>query len=152
MIVDNEELICIVLRRLPKEFAHCCSAICTRSDPVIYEQLVIMLQSEEQAITDHMDSVSHNHAMFASNGKANDNTSNQSQNHGLGRGRGRNRRRGGADSIMVEINNIFYHFSFVAFCTFLFFSFFHLKSFPILSLNSEVVFIFRELNDTIVEA
>ena len=88
MIVDNEELICIVLRILPKEFAHCCSAFRTRSDPITYEQLAIMLQSEEQTITDHMDSVSHNHAMFASNGKANDNTSNQSQNHGLGRGRG----------------------------------------------------------------
>ena len=113
-----------MLRRLLKEFAHFCFAIRTRSDPITYEQLAIMLQSEEQAITDHMDSVSHNLAMFASNGKANGNTSNQSQNHGLGRGRGRNntnRGRGGANPIMVEINNIFYHFSFVAFCTFLFF-------------------------------
>ena len=124
MIVDNEELICIVLRRLLKEFAHFFSAIRTRSDPITYEQLAIMLQSEEQAITDHMDSISYNLAMFASNGKANDYTSNQSQNHGLGRGRNNtNKGRGGADSIMVEINNIFYHFSFVAFCTFHFFSF-----------------------------
>ena len=124
MIVDNEELICIVLRRLLKEFAHFCFAIRIRNDPITYEQLAIMLQSEEQVITDHMDSVSHNLAMFASNGKANGNTSNQSQNHGFGKGRGRNntnRGRGGANSIMVEINNIFYHFSFVAFCTFLFF-------------------------------
>ena len=45
-----------------------------------------------------MDSVSHNLAMFASNGKANGSTSNQSQNHGSGRRRGRNnanRERGG---------------------------------------------------------
>ena len=79
MIVDNEELICIVLRRLLKEFAHFCFAICIRNDPITYEQLPIMLQSEEHAITDHMDSVSHNLAMFASNGKANGNTLNQSQ-------------------------------------------------------------------------
>ena len=98
VIVDNEELICIVLRGLPREFAHFCSAIRTRSDPISYEQLAIMLQSEEQAMTDHMDSVSHNLAMFASNGKANGSTSNQSQNHGSNRGRGRNnanRGRGG---------------------------------------------------------
>ena len=44
VVVDNEELLCIVLRGLPKEFAHFCSAICTRSDPITYEQLSIMLQ------------------------------------------------------------------------------------------------------------
>ena len=47
-------------------------------------------------MTDHLDSVSHNLAMFASNGKANGSTSNQSQNHGSGRGRNNaNRGRGG---------------------------------------------------------
>ena len=88
--VDNEELICIVLRGLPKEFAHFCSAIRTRSDPISYEQLAIMLQSEEQTMTDHLDSVSHSLAMFASNGKASSSTQYQAQNHGSGRGRGRN--------------------------------------------------------------
>ena len=86
--VDNEELICIVLKGLPREFAHFCSAIRTRSDPIIYEQLAIMLQSEEQAMTDHLDSVSSSLAMFASHGKQGNNTS--YQNHGSGRGRGRN--------------------------------------------------------------
>ena len=37
VIVDNEELICIVLRGLSREFAHFCSAIRTRSDPITYE-------------------------------------------------------------------------------------------------------------------
>ena len=90
VIVDNEELVCIVLRGHPREFVHFCSAIRTRSDPITYEQLAIMLQSEEQAMIDHIDLVSHNLAMFASNGKTNGSISNQSQNHGLGRGRGRN--------------------------------------------------------------
>ena len=45
--IDNEELICIVLRGLPREFAHFYYAIHTRSDPITYEQLAIMLQSEE---------------------------------------------------------------------------------------------------------
>ena len=46
VIIDNEELICIVLKGLPREFAHFYS-IHTRSDPITYEQLAIMLQSEE---------------------------------------------------------------------------------------------------------
>ena len=74
VIIDNEELIFIVLRGLPREFAHFCSAIRTRSDPITYEQLAIMLQSEEQAMTNHLDSVSHYLAMFAFNGKANSNS------------------------------------------------------------------------------
>ena len=74
MVVDNEELICIVLRGLPREFAHFCFAIRTRSDPISYEQLAIIRQSEEQAMTDHLDSVSHSLAMFASNGKVSSST------------------------------------------------------------------------------
>ena len=42
VVVDNEELLCIVLRGLPKEFAHFCSAICTSSDPISYEQLSML--------------------------------------------------------------------------------------------------------------
>ena len=45
--MDKEELICIVLRGFPKEFAHFCLAIRTKSDPITYEQIAIMLQSEE---------------------------------------------------------------------------------------------------------
>ena len=78
VIVDNEELICIVLRGLPREFAHFCSAIRTRSDPITYEQLAIMLQSEEQAIMEHSNSIPHSLAMFASNSKPNSNSHNPS--------------------------------------------------------------------------
>ena len=90
VVVDNEKLLCIVLRGLPREFAHFCSAIRTRSGPITYEQLAIMLHSEEQAMAEHSDLVPHSLAMFASNGKANSSSKNQSQNHGSGRGRGRN--------------------------------------------------------------
>ncbi|KAL0015248.1 hypothetical protein SO802_002317 [Lithocarpus litseifolius] len=38
VIVDDEELICIVLRGLPKKFAHFYSAIGTRSDPIEVEE------------------------------------------------------------------------------------------------------------------
>ena len=98
MVVDNEKLICIVLRGLPRDFAHFCSAIRTRSDPITYEQLAIMLQSEEQAIMEHLDSIPHSLPMFSSNSKPNGNSQNPSQNHGSGKGRGKNsfnRGRGG---------------------------------------------------------
>ena len=94
VVVDNEELICIVLRGLPKEFAHFCSAICTRSDLISYEQLSIMLQSEEQAMMEVSKSVPHSLAMYASNSKPNGNggnsPSNMYLNQGSTRGRGRN--------------------------------------------------------------
>ena len=78
VVVDNEELICIVLKGLPRDFAHFCSAICTRSDPISYEQLAIMFQSKEQAIMEHTDSIPHSLAMFASNSKPNGNSQNRS--------------------------------------------------------------------------
>ena len=90
VIVDNEEFICIVLRGLPRDFTHFCSAIWTRSNPITYEQLAIMLQSEEQAMIEHTDSIPYSLAMFAPNCKSNSNSQNPSQNHGSGRGRGRN--------------------------------------------------------------
>ena len=44
VVVDNEELHCIIHRGLPKEFADFCSAIRTRSDPIPYEKLYIMFR------------------------------------------------------------------------------------------------------------
>ena len=55
VVVDNEELLCIVFRDPAKEFAHLYSAICTRSDPIIYEQHSIMLQSKKQAMVENSD-------------------------------------------------------------------------------------------------
>ncbi|KAL0004598.1 hypothetical protein SO802_012159 [Lithocarpus litseifolius] len=98
VIVDNEELLCIVLGGLPRDFAHFCFTIRTRSDPISYEQLAIMPQSKEQAMTDHLDLIHHSLAMFSSNSKPNSSSRNQSQSHSSSRGRGRNnsnRGRGG---------------------------------------------------------
>ena len=69
VVVDNEELIYIVLRGLPKDFAHLCSTIRTRGEPITYEHLSIMLQGEEQAMVENLDSVSHSLAMFTSRNK-----------------------------------------------------------------------------------
>ena len=59
VIVDNEELLCIVLKGLPREFAHFCSAIRTRSNPISYEHLSIMIQSEELAMVENSEVLPH---------------------------------------------------------------------------------------------
>ena len=71
VVVDNEELLCIVLRGLPKEFAHFCSAIRTRSDPIAYKQLSIMLQSEELAMVEKFETIPQSLAMFTANSRPN---------------------------------------------------------------------------------
>ena len=65
VVVDNEELLRIVPQGLPKEFAHFCSAIRTRSDPITYEQLSIMLQGEELAMAENFETIPQSLAMFA---------------------------------------------------------------------------------------
>ena len=67
------------------------ATIRTRSDPISYEQLAIMLQSEKQAMIEHLDLVPNSLAMFAFNSKSNSSHQNQSQSHGSRRGRGRGR-------------------------------------------------------------
>ena len=91
VIVDNEELICIVLHGWPKEFAHFCSTIYTKSDPITYEHLSIMLQSEEQAMAENSNNFSHSLVMYASGNKHSNNSQFQSQNNGgSNQGRGKN--------------------------------------------------------------
>ena len=85
VVVDNEELLYIVLRGLPKEFAQFCSAIRTRSDPITYEQLSIMLQSDELAMAENFETIPQSLAMFAANARSN---GSNTQNPGSERGRG----------------------------------------------------------------
>ena len=56
------------------EFAHFYSAIHTKIDPITYEQLSIMLQSEEQAMAKNFDNLSHSLAMYASGNKHSNNS------------------------------------------------------------------------------
>ena len=91
VIVDNEELICIVLHGWPKEFPHFCSTICAKSDPITYEHLSIILQSEEQAMAENSNNFSHSLVMYASGNKHSNNSQFQSQNNGgSNQGRGKN--------------------------------------------------------------
>ena len=95
VIVDNEELLCIFLRGLPKEYAQFCFAIRTRSDLITYKHLSIILQSEEQSMAKIYDILPHSLAMYASNNKSNGN--NQSHSQGSNKGTGRNNSNRGRD-------------------------------------------------------
>ena len=49
VFVDNEELLHMVLKGLPKEFTPFASAIRTRDDSISFEKLSILLQTKEQS-------------------------------------------------------------------------------------------------------
>jgi hypothetical protein len=77
-LIDNEEMLHIILKGLPKEYGPFCSAIRTRNEPVSFEEIMVLLQTEEQSIAEVADSSKdmHSMAMFAS---AAPNTRNNSQ-------------------------------------------------------------------------
>uniref|UniRef100_A0A2N9ET27 Uncharacterized protein n=1 Tax=Fagus sylvatica TaxID=28930 RepID=A0A2N9ET27_FAGSY len=63
-LIDNEELLHIILKRLPREYGPFCSAIRTRNEPVTFEEIMVLLQTEEHSISEISDL--HPMAMFAS--------------------------------------------------------------------------------------
>jgi hypothetical protein len=91
---DHEELIHVILKGLPKEYAPFASAIRTRDTILPLEKLSVLLQTEEQSMNEATESLSNSAlAMFVSHNKPNFNG-----NQGFNRGRGRNsysRGRGG---------------------------------------------------------
>ena len=94
-LIDNEELLHIVLKGLPREYGPFCSAIRTRNEPVNFEEIMVLLQTEEQSISEFSDSGKdlQSLAMFASAASNNRSSNSQSSfyvhNH-QSRGRGRN--------------------------------------------------------------
>ena len=102
-LIDNEELLHIILKGLPREYGPFCSAIRTRNEPVNFEEIMVLLQTEEQSISEFSDSGKdlQSMSMFASAAPNNRSSNSQSSfyvhNH-QSRGRGRNnasRGRGG---------------------------------------------------------
>ena len=84
--LDHEELIHVILKGLPKEYAHFASAIRTRETILPLEKLFVLLQTEEQSMNETTESLSKSTlAMFVSHNKPNFNG-----NQGFNRGRGRN--------------------------------------------------------------
>uniref|UniRef100_A0A2N9HIJ5 Integrase catalytic domain-containing protein n=1 Tax=Fagus sylvatica TaxID=28930 RepID=A0A2N9HIJ5_FAGSY len=107
VLIDNEELLHIILKGLPKEYAPFASAIRTRDGILSLERLSVLLQTEEQSMKEESDPLLNSAlAMFVSNtNKPNTgnfgNPSYGSPSYGnssFNRGRGRNsfqRGRGG---------------------------------------------------------
>uniref|UniRef100_A0A2N9HWD5 Retrotransposon Copia-like N-terminal domain-containing protein n=1 Tax=Fagus sylvatica TaxID=28930 RepID=A0A2N9HWD5_FAGSY len=97
VLVDNEELLHMILKGLPKEFAPFASAIRTRDDSISFEKLSVLLQTEEQSMTEVSDPLTNSVlAMFVSNNHKPNNGFNGGQGYNRGRGRNSfNRGRGG---------------------------------------------------------
>uniref|UniRef100_A0A2N9JBP8 Uncharacterized protein n=1 Tax=Fagus sylvatica TaxID=28930 RepID=A0A2N9JBP8_FAGSY len=97
VLVDNEELLHMILKGLPKEFAPFASAIRTRDDSISFEKLSVLLQTEEQSMAVASDSFTNSAlAMFVSNNHKPNNGFNGGQGYNRGRGRNSfNRGRGG---------------------------------------------------------
>uniref|UniRef100_A0A2N9FFC2 Reverse transcriptase Ty1/copia-type domain-containing protein n=1 Tax=Fagus sylvatica TaxID=28930 RepID=A0A2N9FFC2_FAGSY len=102
VLVDNEELLHMVLKGLPKEFSSFASAIRTRDDAISFEKLSVLLQTEEQSMAAVSDPFPNSAlAMFVSNNQKPHNgfnggfTGNQGYNRGRGGRYSSNRGRGG---------------------------------------------------------
>uniref|UniRef100_A0A2N9IPP4 Integrase catalytic domain-containing protein n=1 Tax=Fagus sylvatica TaxID=28930 RepID=A0A2N9IPP4_FAGSY len=100
--VDNEELLHMILKGLPKEFAPFASAIKTRDDIISFEKLSVLLQTEEQSMTEASDPFSNSAlAMFVTNNQKPHTgfnggfNGNQDYNKGRGGRNSSNRGRGG---------------------------------------------------------
>jgi transposase InsO family protein len=94
ILIDNEELLHIILKGLPREYGPFCSAIRTRNEPVSFEEIMVLLQTEELSLVECSDSGKDLQAMalFASTPN-NRNFNSQSSfyvNNSQSRGRGRN--------------------------------------------------------------
>uniref|UniRef100_A0A2N9GQ99 Integrase catalytic domain-containing protein n=1 Tax=Fagus sylvatica TaxID=28930 RepID=A0A2N9GQ99_FAGSY len=97
VLVDNEELLHMILKGLPKEFAPFASVIRTRDDSISFEKLSVLLQTEEQSMTEVSDPLTNSAlAMFVSNNHKPNNGFNGGQGYNRGRERNSfNRGRGG---------------------------------------------------------
>jgi hypothetical protein len=83
---DQEELIHVILKGLPKEYAPFASTIRTRDIVLSLEKLTVLLQTKEQSMNEVSESLSNSAlAMFVSQNKPHFNG-----NQGFNRGRGRN--------------------------------------------------------------
>uniref|UniRef100_A0A2N9F808 Uncharacterized protein n=1 Tax=Fagus sylvatica TaxID=28930 RepID=A0A2N9F808_FAGSY len=102
---DPEELLHVILKGLPKEYAPFASAIRTRDGILPLEKLSVLLQTEEQSLHEASDPFSNSAlAMFVSNNKPSTGFNN---NQSFNRGRGRNnysRGRGGRSSTTYSPN------------------------------------------------
>ena len=92
VIVDDEELLHITLKGLPKEYNAFRSAIRTKSTHVSFDDLSTMLNAKEESLNDGSQIKDTIFAMVAtSTPKPNKNGFNQSLNRGRGRGHFNNR-------------------------------------------------------------
>jgi hypothetical protein len=91
--IDDEEMLHMILKGLPKEYSSFNSAIRTRDDSLTFEKLSVLLQTEELSINESSD-MNTTLAMFVSNTNRH-NGGNSNFHRGRGRNSYSNRGRGG---------------------------------------------------------
>jgi len=107
VIVDDEELLHIALKGLPKEYNAFRSAIRTRSTHLSFDELLTMLNAEEESLNEGSEIKDPIFAMSTvANSKPNNNGFNQSYNRGRGRGNYNNRGGRGVMNIMGNPLNL----------------------------------------------
>jgi len=100
VIVDDEELLHIAIKGLPREYNAFQSTVRTRSTQLGFDELSTMLNAEEESLNEGLDGKDSIFALAAlTNQKFNGNSYNHNQNRGRGRGNFNNRGgRGGRGS------------------------------------------------------
>ena len=98
VLLDDEELLHVAIKGLPKEFSAFRSAIRTRSTKISFDELATLLNAEEESLNEGMEFKGSTFAMVVNstprfnNTDGNFHTYNQSNNINRGRGRGHNTR------------------------------------------------------------
>ena len=98
VLLDDEELLHVAIKGLPKEFSAFRSAIRTRSTKISFDELATLLNAEEESLNEGMEFKGSTFAMVVNstprfnNTGGNFHTYNQSNNINRGRGRGHNTR------------------------------------------------------------
>ena len=107
VIVDDEELLRIALKGLPKEYNAFRYAIRTRCTHLSFDELSTMLNAEEESLNEGSEIKDHIFAMATvANSKPNNNGFNQSYNRGRGRGNYNKRGGRGVEDLMGNPLNL----------------------------------------------
>ena len=86
MVIDDEELLHIAIKGLPKEYNAFRFAIRTRSAKLSFDELSTMLNAEEESLNEDLEVKDPVFAMASTTPKLNNSGYNQAFNRGRGRG------------------------------------------------------------------
>ena len=107
VLLDDEELLHVAIKGLPKEFSAFKSAIKTRSTKLSFDELATLLNAEEESLNEGMEVKDSTFAMADNTTPRFNNTgghNNHNQSNNRGKGRGNNARGRGKGSSPNQFN------------------------------------------------